>query len=166
MSLKTNFIIDLTVFLGFLLALEPRLTGTPIHEWFTLAFAGMLVIHLLIHWQWVVNITKRFFANPLHITRLNYLLAALIFVGFIGIVTSGLMISENVLPALGLHGSNNFAWRQIHETVTNLTLLLVALHFALHWDWIKNAVRRLFITPFQRRPSAQPTAVSASDKQN
>lgn len=162
MSLKLNFAIDLAAFLGFLLALEPRMTGTPIHEWFTLAFAGALVVHLLIHWDWVINITRRFFNNPLHVTRLNYVLAALIFIGFIIIITSGLMISESVLPLLGISRPQGFAWRQIHELASNLTLLLVAIHFGLHWDWIKNAVRRLFIAPFQRRDTATP----APDKQD
>jgi len=166
MSLKTNFVIDLVVFVGFLVALEPQMTGTPIHEWFTLALAGALVVHLLIHWEWVINIAKRYFNKPLHMTRVNLVLAVLIFIGFIGIITSGLMISQSVLPMLGLRGSSNFAWRQIHETVTNLTMLLVAIHFALHWDWIKNAFRRLFITPFQKRAPAKPTGTPAPDVQD
>jgi cytochrome b len=165
MSLKTNFALDLTVFLGFLVALEPGLTGTPIHEWFTLALAGTLVVHLLIHWNWVINLSKRFFNNPFQISRLNYLLAALIFIGFTVIITSGLMISESVLPLLGLQRAPGFAWRGIHETATNLTLLLVMLHFALHWTWIKNAVRRIFVAPFRRRGPAQQTSGSLPDRQ-
>jgi len=161
MSLKTNFVIDLLVFLGFLLALEPRLTGTTIHEWFSLALAGTLVIHLLIHWNWVITISKRFFNNPLHVTRLNYVLAALIFLGFIVTITTGLMISESVMPMLGLARAEGFAARQIHELASNLTLLLVAIHFALHWDWVKNTVRRIFISPFKRRA----VSVVAPDEQ-
>ncbi len=150
MSLKTNFVIDLLAFIGFLLALEPRLTGTTIHEWFTLALAGTLIIHLLIHWDWVINISKRFFAKPLHITRINYILAALIFLSFIVTVTTGLMISESVMPLLGIH-TKNFAARQLHELASNLTLFLVAVHFALHWDWVKNACYRIFVAPFKRQ---------------
>ncbi len=36
-SLKTNFWLDAFIFAGFLAALQPRLTGIAIHEWFTLA---------------------------------------------------------------------------------------------------------------------------------
>ena len=34
-SLKTNFWLDAFIFAGFLAALQPRLTGIAIHEWFT-----------------------------------------------------------------------------------------------------------------------------------
>lgn len=152
MSLKTNFAIDLVAFIGFLLALEPRLTGTTIHEWFTLALAGTLIIHLLIHWDWVINISKRFFAKPLHITRINYILAALIFLGFIVTITTGLMISESVMPLLGIH-AQSFAARRLHEMASDLTLFMVVVHFALHWDWIKNACYRIFVAPFRRQPA-------------
>ena len=166
MSLKTNFVIDLVAFVGFLLALEPRLTGTSIHEWFTLALAGTLLIHLLIHWDWVINITRRFFAKPLHITRMNYVLAVLIFLSFIVTVTTGLMISESVMPLLGFARAEGFAARQIHELASDLTLFLVIIHFALHWDWIKNAVYRIFVAPFKRRTPAQPISISINDKHN
>jgi hypothetical protein len=163
---KTNAVIDLIAFVGFLLALEPRLTGTTIHEWLTLALAGILVIHLLIHWDWVINITKHFFQNPLRITRLNYVLSALIFVGFIVTVTTGLMISESVMPLFGLQHAQGFAARQIHNLASNLTLLLVAIHFGLHWDWIKNILDQIFITSFKRHSLIQSVTVATPDKQD
>ncbi len=151
MSLKTNFVIDLVAFIGFLLALEPRLTGTTIHEWFTLALAGTLIIHLLVHWDWIINISKRFFSKPLHITRINYVLALLIFLSFIVVTVTGLMISESVMPLLGIH-TKSFAARQLHEVFSDLTLFLTVLHFALHWDWIRNACYRIFVASFKRQP--------------
>jgi len=53
MSIKTGFWVDLFIFLGFLLAFESHFTGLPIHEWFILGGAAVLIIHILIHWDWV-----------------------------------------------------------------------------------------------------------------
>ncbi len=141
----------------FLVALQPRMTGIAIHEWFTLAAAATLIVHVLLHWDWVVGVTKKFFNNLFHISRLNYLVDGLLFVAFVVVITSGLVISQSVLPSLGLHIPASRSWREIHNTSANLTLLLVALHFALHWSWVKNTYKRLLVTPFQRRsPQAKP----------
>ena len=158
MSLKTNFWIDLLVFAGFLIALEPHITGSSIHEWLTLSGAGVMVIHLLIHWDWVVKAILRFFKDARNIVRLNFVLALLIFIGFTAIITSGLVISRTVVPFFGLPSPNDRGWGSIHELASNLTLLLVTIHFALHWDWVVKAVRRLFIDPLrrERRSAALP----------
>jgi cytochrome b len=151
MSVKTNFWIDLTVFAGFLIALEPNMTGGLIHEWFALSLAGMLIVHFLLHWDWFIKLTIRFFENLYHSSRLNYLLAILIFVGFITIITSGLMISEDVMPFFGFEHLNSRGWYKIHELASNLILLLVAVHVAIRWEWVKTTIVRLFINPLSNR---------------
>jgi hypothetical protein len=156
MNIKLNFWIDLACFLGFLVALEPRLTGTSIHEWFTLAAAGTLIVHFILHWDWFLRVSGRFFTKLFHSSRLNYVLAILIFVGFITIMTSGLMISESVLPFFGFERASGFAWRSIHDAASNLTLLLVAIHVALRWDWVKSAFVRVLVTPFKQTKTILP----------
>lgn len=138
----------MTVFVGFLIALDPRLTGTSIHEWFTLSLAGMLIVHFLLHWDWFIKLSLRFFENLYHSSRLNYALAILIFLGFITIITSGLMISEHVMPFFGLNDLGGHGWKTVHELASNLTLFLVAIHVALRWEWVKTTISKFFIDPF------------------
>jgi cytochrome b561 len=76
---------------------------------------------------------------------------ALLFVAFTVVITSGLVISRFVMPAFGLQTFSSRSWLEIHNTSANLTLLLVALHFALHWSWVKNAFTRLLVSPLRRR---------------
>ena len=56
---KTNLIVDSAIFLAFLVALAPRFSGLALHEWLGVAFGGAIVTHLLLHWQWIVEVTKR-----------------------------------------------------------------------------------------------------------
>jgi hypothetical protein len=70
-SLKTSFWLDALIFAGTMAALQPRLTGTAIHEWFAPATAATLVLHVVLHWDWVVGVTRTFLRNPVHISRLN-----------------------------------------------------------------------------------------------
>ena len=153
--LKTRFWIDVFIFLGFLIALEPHFTGKPLHEWLTVTAAGTLIVHFLFHWDWFLRTSSGFFRNLFHISRLNYLIAIVIFIGFIAIITSGLMISRTFLPALGLHADGGRGWKSIHELASDLTLLAVALHFALHWDWIRNTFAQAVIQPFRKTSSAK-----------
>ena len=155
--LKTNFWLDAFIFAGFLAALQPRLTGIAIHEWLTLAAAATLVLHVVLHWDWALGVTRTFFKNLFHASRLNYLVDAMLFVAFTVVITSGLVISRVVMPTLGLQTFSSRSWLEIHNATSNLTLLLVALHFALHWSWVKNTFHRLVVSPFQRRnPRTRP----------
>lgn len=157
MSHKTNLAVDAAIFAGFLVAFEPRLTGIAIHEWLSLAVFGVIVAHLALHWRWVVQITRAFFKKLFHVSRLNYVLNAALLVGFVAMMLSGVLISRSVLPFFGLQAVRDQFWRVLHTVSANASLALVAAHFALHWDWIVNAVKRYVVSPVLkafRRPAA------------
>ena len=154
MNVKLNFWIDVASFLGFMVAMEPKGTGLTIHEWFTVSAVGTLIVHFVLHWDWFMRLTSRFFVKLFHSSRLNYLIAIAIFIGFTSLIVSGLMISEHVMPSLGLHPQTRHAWKSIHELAANLTLVLTAIHIGLRWEWVKAAFIRLVITPFQKMERA------------
>ena len=52
------------------------------------------------------------------------------------------MISEEILPFIGLQGVHGGVWKWLHTTAADLVIWLVALHIALHWKWIVNAVKK------------------------
>ena len=60
---KFNLMVDILIFGAFLAAGAPRFTGMAIHEWLGIAFGAAIVTHLLLHWQWLVQVTKRFFGR-------------------------------------------------------------------------------------------------------
>jgi len=147
---KTNFLVDIAIFVAFLVALEPRLTGMAIHEWLGIAFGAAIVTHLVLHWKWLVATTKRFFGRLNGNTRLNYLVNALFFINMTVLIFTGLMISETALPALGIQLAEGGAFRQLHTLSADWTLYLLALHVALHWRWIVNTANRYVVQPLLR----------------
>jgi hypothetical protein len=138
-----NLLVDLSVFVGFLAATAPLFTGLAIHEWLSLAVAVVIIVHLLLHWNWIVGITKRLFGRVSHASRVNYLLNTLLFIAFTIVTFTGVMISEEVLPLFGLRLAHDGAWRQLHGLASNASVILIGLHVALHWNWIVNVARRL-----------------------
>ena len=139
---KINLYLDLALVVGFLITMEEKLTGRTLHEWLGVALGVSLVVHLLLHWDWIVAITRRIFKKRPWSTRLNYILDMALFVAFTLIIFSGLMMSESVIGILGLHGSRDHFWKMLHSTATNTVLVLAGLHIALHWQWVVKAFKR------------------------
>ncbi len=141
---RTRFWLDLFLFTSFLVFMEPTLTGIPFHEWLATAAILAFLIHILTQWDWIIAVGKRFFQKLFHQSRLNFVLDLLLFLSMTTVILSGFLISRSVLPALGLPEARNFFWRRIHDASANLTLVIVAVHVGLHWDWIVNTAKRIF----------------------
>lgn len=156
---KVNYLVDLTIFTAFLVAFDPHSTGMAVHEWLGIAFGAAAVVHLLLHWKWLVASTRRLLGKLPRRTRLNYALNAMLFVAMTLLIFSGLMISEVALPAVGLRLSESFAWRSLHFQAADAALILLGLHVALHWKWIAGTTRRYVIAPIVARiPGRRPVA--------
>lgn len=144
---KMNLILDIALFLVFLVVYQAKATGETVHEWLGVGIAAVIIIHILLHWQWVVSITQRFFQKIKSEPRLNYILNVGLFVCFTTIIFSGLMISHSVLPFFGLEAPNNSIWKMLHTTSADLSLWITGLHVALHWSWIVKATKRYVVSP-------------------
>lgn len=144
-SNRTKLFLDIALFAVFLITMDPHFSGLAIHEWLSLAAAGVVIIHLLLSWEWIVNVTKRLFGKVGGGANVNYILNWLLFIDGILIMLSGIMISEAALPAMGIALPVNFAWRRLHDLSANLSLFIMGLHLAMHWNWIVTTFKRVFL---------------------
>lgn len=140
----TNLIIDSAIFIAFLVAMAPHFTGMAVHEWLGIAFGAAIVTHLLLHWQWIVEVTRRIFSKATGSARINYILNLLLFIDVTVIIFTGLLISKSALPALGMQITLSGGWKMLHTTSANIFVLLTGLHVALHWQWIVSMIKRRF----------------------
>ncbi len=138
-----NALVDGAIFVAFLLATAPHFTGIAIHEWLSLAFAGAIIVHLLLHWRWVVGVTVHFFQKAGNWSRLNYLLNLLLFIDITIVTFTGIIISEDIMILLGLAFTPDRVWDRLHHLSSDVAVLLVGLHVALHWRWIANTTGRI-----------------------
>lgn len=152
-----NLILDIGLLLMALVLYEPHASGIVIHEWLGIVMAAVLLVHILLHWNWIAAVTRHFFSSLRGRSRLSYLLSAAIFVGFTAILFSGLMISQSVLPLFGMETAEGGFWRWLHSIAADITFGLVALHIALRWQWLVNSTKRYLKPPEWGRQ--QQTAV-------
>src|SRR5215471_1942646 len=107
---KTKLMVDILIFIAFLIAMDPRSTGIVVHEWLATSAFAAIVIHLLLSWDWIVQVTRRMFSSMNLQTRLNYLLNWILFFDVTILIFSGFMISQSVLPSFGIVLPENFTW--------------------------------------------------------
>lgn len=162
MLTKKKLILDLSMLGAFLAVSNPRLTGIAIHEWLALSLAGAVITHLLFNWEWIVNVGKTFFKKLWHQSRLNFVVNIAFFIAMTGTLFSGLMISKSVLPTLGIQLASSGNWRSIHFMMSDLSVIVLGIHFALHWKWVVTHTGRYIVNPirglFQRREVPQVMA--------
>jgi cytochrome b len=151
---KTDLLVDSSIFAAFLIAMDPRSSGIAVHEWLGIAFGAAIITHLLLHWRWIVSTTRRLFSRAARQARLNYFLNTLLFIDITLVIFTGLMISRVALPSLGIYLGGGFVWRGLHSLTANLSLVLISAHVALHWRWIVGTIKRYVFRPFLPKRSA------------
>jgi hypothetical protein len=63
---RVDFWLDVTILVSFSLAYSFGFTGDAVHEWLGLALGLVLLVHLTLHWDWVVRTTRRLFTRRGH----------------------------------------------------------------------------------------------------
>lgn len=155
---RSNLLIDAATFIAFLIATAPRLSGIGIHEWLGIAFGAAIIVHLLLHWQWIIAMSKTMLRRARASSRLGYLLNLALFIDVTLLTFTGVMISEVALPMFGLRLPRGFLWRGLHSLTSNIAVLLIGLHLALHWQWVLKTTARLFGFA---RPAGRPQVTGA-----
>lgn len=135
---KTNLILDILLFAGFILCFFLDFTGLTLHQWLGVLLCGAAVIHLLLHDSWVKNVLRRFSDLRARL-QILFLLDAAIAFGFVGILVTGLIVSTWFnLPLTSISG-----WIDIHTAFSIETLFFLLVKVGFHWRWISCAIRTL-----------------------
>ena len=115
-----------------------------------------------------MNVGKSFFRKIWHQSRLNFVVDTLFFIAMTGVMFSGLLISESVLATFGIQLDMDRSWKSIHVLLSDASVILLGIHFALHWKWVVTNIGRHVMNPirglFQHRAvpqvlTAQPVRV-------
>ena len=146
-----DFWFDAVILVGFTVAYSYGFTGVVIHEWLGIGLGIALLLHLTLHWDWVVRTTRRL-VSPRGHDKLIWLVNLALLVAMTLCVASGILISEVALPYLGIHTLAGPFWTRLHILTAEVTLGLVPVHVALRWRWIVRVGRKLLTRRSARRP--------------
>lgn len=142
---KVRAILDIFFFLLMVLVLIPQSTGIPIHEWASFIILLPFFLHLIINWNWISTNSTKLVKGQLKKTTFDYFFNWVLYFFMITVTVSGIVISEAALPVFGIHFKPDNFWSVIHNVSATLFMVLLGVHLALHWKWIKGAIRKLKI---------------------
>ena len=142
-----DFWLDGVLLLGYTIAYSYGFTGIAIHEWLGLGLGLVLLVHLTLHWDWVIRTTTRL-RRPRGPDKLIWVVNLALLLAMTLCVTSGILISRVALPYVGLDPLGGPFWMRLHNLTAEVTLGLVPVHVALRWRWIAAVGRRML----SRRP--------------
>jgi cytochrome b561 len=148
-GLRPRMLVDVVLAVSFLALMSVNLTGLLLHEWWGLVLMLLVIVHLLAQWDWTIASSRNFVARLTARIRLTYVLNWALFVAAVLVFVSGILISENALPALGLPTARTGGalvgfWHQLHTLSADAVLVLAAVHLGLNWRWVVNAVKQIF----------------------
>lgn len=142
---KVKIAVDVLMTLGMLFLMGYQFWGDVAHEW---AGAGMFVLFILHHalnGGWYKSLFRGKY-SPARIFQL--VIDLLVFLDMLGLMVSGVILSNHVFNFLPILGGMGFA-RTLHMLASFWGFLLMALHLGLHWNvfWGWPEKRRLFRSP-------------------
>lgn len=147
-GIRPRLLVDGILALAFLALMSVNLTGLLLHEWLGIGLVLLVIVHLLSQWDWTISSTKSFLSRLSGRLRITYLLNWTLFVVAVLAFVSGIVISEQALPALGIsigRGANPIFgfWRQLHTLSADAVLVLAAIHLGLNWRWVVSAIKQV-----------------------
>lgn len=124
-----------------------RSTWDDLHTWGGILMIVAAAIHIAIHWDWIVSMTKRIFkeltskqSNLNSRGRFNVWINVLIGASFLVAALSGVYLlffpggSHGVADPLFLFPRTT--WDLIHTWSGVVMIVAAVVHFVIHWKWV------------------------------
>ena len=122
-----------------------KLTGDVIHEWLAVALIPFLLWHLCWNWKLITGVGRRLFQRGFApLARFNFVWNILLYTTMGVVILSGILISRDFLPRLGIFIPNDGFVSYIHKRSVLVLYVLLGVHFGTHWDWICATTKRFF----------------------
>lgn len=138
---KTRYIMNFLLLVFFISANVPQVS-LPFHEWMSFVFMVPLVVHLLLHYSWILTIPRRLTKNIRGEIRFNLVFNILLYLLMIFVIVSGILASQAVLPLLMNFEAEPF-WTELHHKYSNLLIIFVGIHLGMHWQWIADTTKAM-----------------------
>ena len=131
-----------------------RSTWDDLHTWGGILMIVAAVVHIAIHWKWVVSMTRRV-ASELtgkvslnNRSRFNVVINAIIGISFLVAAITGIYLLFVTGGKRGLPDPmflfSRTTWDLIHTWAGILMIITAVVHFAIHWKWVVKVTAKVF----------------------
>jgi Domain of unknown function (DUF4405) len=146
-----------------------RQTWDDLHTWGGVAMIVAAVIHLALHWSWVVSMARRTW-NELtgkcgcmnSRGRWNLILNTIVAASFVLTAISGvyfLFVPGGRWAAGPMILFNRNTWDLIHTWAAVVLISTAVIHIIIHWRWVTNVTGKMIKMVFPARLVSQPESI-------
>jgi hypothetical protein len=130
---KLMLLVDYLLLILIILLNSPLFTSLQLHEFLGIFLMLPFFIHLLLSWKWIAHCIRYFFLQQNLRNKINVLLNSILFVLCILAFASGFIISQYVLPGIGISTINDWKWRALHNQASVGIVFVASIHIAINW---------------------------------
>jgi cytochrome b561 len=135
-----------------------RYMWVEIHNWLSVILLGIIILHIVLHWSWIVETLKRtrsYFSGPVKKVAEQYVASIALFVlfaldcfsGFVVwlILPRGSLDYYNMLSGSGrtFWGLQRNVWVDIHAWLATLIVAIIIIHIILNWRWLISVSKKI-----------------------
>lgn len=121
--------VDLLMTFGLLFLMGYQFWGDIAHEWTGAGMFLLFIAHHILNGNWYKSLLHGK-VSPVRIFQL--VVDGSVFLAMIGLMVSGIMLSNHVFAFLNIHGGISFA-RLLHMSASHWGFVLMAMHLGMHW---------------------------------
>lgn len=142
---KINYVkitLDILMALVFVLLFNKNaIAGLTFHEIAGLAIGVFFIIHIVINFKWVKQVTINFFNSKMKLkTRIGYIVDLLLLIDMALIIGTGISISKVLFSGIFKSAGN----QSLHISLSYIALMLIGIHIGLNWGWVINVFKNTF----------------------
>lgn len=137
-----------------------------LHKWGSLFMILIALIHIIVHWNWIVGTTKRVFGSIGNKENkfgprlaYNIIIDALIALSFIVCGLTGIYFFFAGEHPVRTFLFSTFVWDMLHTWSGVVMIMTIILHFTLHWKWVVNITKKVFA----RFKKSEPVLLNQND---
>lgn len=135
--MKKKLIVDISMFIFMLLEFSRLFTGALLHELIGIALLILVIIHLILNKNYILNIRKtKYNVKSIIILITNILL---IF-SFLLTIVFGILSSQETLTFLNIH---NLTIVKLHKILGNVSLIVIGIHLGINFNAMFGKITKL-----------------------
>lgn len=129
--MKKKIIVDIIMTIFMILLMRISFLNFKLHELIGMITFVLFIVHKIFNYNTIKQILKKWYVLSFKI-RFGFILDNIIFINFILLLISSVMISNNIFKFLNIN--SDIIWSDLHHLFAHTILILISIHIGLHLE--------------------------------
>lgn len=128
--MKKKYILDIVITITLLLLMRIKFLNFNLHELIGLLTLILFIVHKFFNYKIIIQTIKKWKLFNIK-TKLGFILDVILFIIFLFMIISSIMISNKIFGFLNIESGN--IWSDIHHLSAYLMFIVISIHIGFHY---------------------------------